>query len=427
MRTLRTASVKIFNRLSFCPKIRLILHSLYRRLMYPSKSAATSDLYDQHLANARPHVTLYTSSLTSGSLCHSSEQSTFDVSVIAYYLPQFYKTRYNDEWWGEGSTEWTNVAKAISQFNGQRQPRIPSHLGYYKLSLLNDIHSQVDLAKKAGLAAFCFYYYDFGNATSVLRKPLDLFSKSSEVSFPFCLCWANESWTKGFDGTSSEVLLRQSSSDITNRDFIEGALPYLASSNYLRVGEKLPLVIYRPHHISNPSATLDYWRSFVSSTLGVDLHIIAVAEPFRFPIEHYLSIGFDATTEFQPRPIFENPVFPSLVVSAYNPKFAGRVKSYPSCEQDYVNALIYSHRCHYPSVATDWDNTPRKFASPTVLIGSSPNSFYSWLSFALKTASCTDQKICFINAWNEWGEGAYLEPDTHYGLAYLSMLRRAQC
>ncbi len=347
-----------------------------------------------------------------------------DAKLLAYYLPQFYPFEDNDNWWGKGTTEWNNVSKAVPQYVGHYQPRLPGELGYYDLRLIENIKRQVELAKMYGIYGFCYYYYWF-DPKRLLDKPLDTFVNDESLDFPFCLCWANESWAKRFWGTDNAVIMEQPNSIDSYQRAIHDMVKYFKSKKYIKVNGACMLVIYKPSNIPSPKKVLEYWRNYVMS-YGITLHIVGVKE-FVFNLD-LIELGFDAISEFQPGSVMKKADVVTLNVSHIRNDFSGTILSYKTLVNNIENQV--SNLVHtYQAVMPMWDNTARKNNNKSLILdGSSPKLYKEWLVNVMQTTkknSTLADKFIFINAWNEWGEGAYLEPDRRYGYAYLNATKCA--
>lgn len=344
------------------------------------------------------------------------------VNLIAFYLPQFHQIAENDKWWGEGFTEWANVKPAKPQFEGHYQPHVPGELGYYNLLDIEIQKRQVELAKLYGVGGFCFYYYWF-NGKRLLEKPVENYLNNKDLDLPFCLCWANENWTRRWDGMDNEILMAQNHSPQDDIKFIESLKDYLNDSRYIRVDGKPLIIIYRPLLLPSAQKTAQRWRKWcrengigeihLASTLSVD-----TIEPH--------NIGFDSVIEFPPN----NSNIPEITSQIYNIShdFSGKIydlkplmdRSLSYKTPDYII---------FRGVCPSWDNTPRRKNNGTILFNSSPKSYEDWIYNAIKDTinriKVPENRFVFINAWNEWAEGAYLEPDRRFGYAFLSATRNA--
>jgi lipopolysaccharide biosynthesis protein len=347
--------------------------------------------------------------------------------TVAFYLPQFHPIPENNEWWGEGFTEWTNVRPAQPMFKGHYQPHEPAEFGYYIIDDSSILRRQVQLAQNYGVDAFCFYFYWF-NGKTLLEKPLELFLNDRTIDHGFCLCWANENWTRRWDGKESDVLLAQTYSHEDDLEFIQYIAKYLRDPRYLRINGKPVLLIYRASLLPDPAATMRIWRDWCLENGIGDLHLVYTQS---FECEHPLAYGCDAGVEFSPNiPIGHQGATPHLVTESVvdlHPDFSGKIfdwSSYVERSENLPHPGYPIYRCVNPG----WDNTARKKKNGTIFINSSPRAFQHWALNALEdtTFAQGDQGLLFINAWNEWAEGAHLEPDQRYGYGYLESLRMAR-
>jgi lipopolysaccharide biosynthesis protein len=337
------------------------------------------------------------------------------IKAIAFYLPQFHPIPENDRWWGTGFTEWNNVTRGKPQFAGHYQPHLPGELGFYDLRLIEVQKRQIELAKTYGLHGFCYHHYWFGG-TRLLRQPLDQLLTHPDLDFPFCLCWANENWTRRWDGEDDEVLIAQRHSPEDDLAFIRDIEPALRDRRYIRVGERPLLIVYRPALFPDIKATATRWRDYCR---GAGIGDLFLASTQAFDRHDPKEFGFDATIEFAP-----NNMGAPVITAQFrgvNPRFNGTV-------YDYNYLVEYSRQyepAEYPlfrTVTPMWDNEPRRPGRGTVFANSSPARYAEWLENACRYADdCLrpEEAFVFVNAWNEWAEGAHLEPDRRYGYAYL--------
>jgi lipopolysaccharide biosynthesis protein len=347
-----------------------------------------------------------------------------DPMILAYYLPQYYPTLENDEWWGRGTTEWHNVSRAVPQFVGHYQPRLPAELGYYDLRITENIARQIELAKMHGIYGFAFYFYWF-DGKRLLDRPLDAFITDPHLDFPFCLCWANESWTRRFDGTCGEELIHQNEARESYQSFIKCIKSYVTDKRYMLIDGRPLLIIYRPSFIPECQEVLAYWRSYCREEGFGNPYLIGVKEnTFDGDL---LALGFDAQSEFHPGTVFRYCKNITNEINYLRSDFSGLVLDYVDLVENkkYFN---FQARKLYRAVMPMWDNTPRRNNSGMIFHRSSPNLYKKWLKDVLYETrkNCElDAPLVFINAWNEWGESAYLEPDYKYGYAYLRATREA--
>jgi len=342
--------------------------------------------------------------------------------VVAFYLPQFHPFPENDLWWGKGFTEWTNVSKAQPQFLGHYQPRLPADLGFYDLRQREVLAQQIDLAKGAGVSAFCFHYYWFAGKR-LLERPIELYLADPTLDLPFALCWANENWTRRWDGDESDVLMGQDHSPEDDRAVFEDMARYIRDPRYLKVGGKPVLVLYRPEILPDSKATTDRWRAQARAMGLGELHLLCTTA---FGFQDYASHGFDGVIDFPPHAIVEGEITRS--VTPLHANFTGKVYDYPTVVQSKLDELAAVPDAFVPGVMPGWDNQARKPWAGHAFHNADPESYLTWLSGALKHAQArhpTGQAMVFVNAWNEWGEGAYLEPDRWFGHGYLHATRTA--
>jgi len=338
-----------------------------------------------------------------------------DIRLIAFYLPQFHPIPENDEWWGKGFTEWTNVTKALPQFFGHYQPRLPGELGYYDLRNPEVHERQVTLAKQYGIHGFCFHFYWFGGKR-LLEKPLELFIANPAIDFPFCINWANENWSRRWDGRDTDVLIAQKHSPEDDLAFIQYVSRYLKHPNYIKINSKPLLIVYRLALLPEPARTAERWREWCREN-GIGELYLALTHSF----EHVDpgTIGFDAAIEFAPN-TFPLSDFRGQV-KLINPRFSGHIFDYQSAVTLAKNYRKPTYK-KFRGICPGWDNEPRRAGRSTVLANASPDAYRKWLQMLCEftTANFTpEERFIFINAWNEWAEGAYLEPDRRYGYAYL--------
>lgn len=341
--------------------------------------------------------------------------------LIAFYLPQFHAIPENDQWWGKGFTEWTNVRPAKPQFDGHYQPHVPGELGYYDLSDPEVQAQQVELAKQYGIGGFCFYFYWFAGKR-LLETPILNYLAEASLDLPFCLCWANENWSRRWDGLERDILIAQKHSPQDEIAFIEYVSRYLKDNRYIRIDGRPLLLVYRPSLLPDPRETADRWRNWCR-TNGVGEIYLAYTQSFE--TVNPARYGFDAAIEFPPNnsgpPVITNQIDTS-------PDFSGIIYDWrvlPERSERYSDPEYTLFR----TVNTAWDNTARRKNNGAIFLGSAPAAYQRWLSNAIGDTISRfprqDERLVFINAWNEWAEGAHLEPDQRYGYAYLQATRDA--
>ena len=342
-------------------------------------------------------------------------------TLVAFYLPQFHTIPENDEWWGKGFTEWRNVTRALPQFEGHYQPRLPGDLGFYDLRNVEVMHEQARLAREYGISAFCFYFYWFGGKT-LLETPLRNWLNDKTIDLKFCLCWANEKWTRTWDGRGDEILIDQQHSPEDDIAFIEHVAEYMRDPRYLRVDGRPALLIYRPGMFPDAISTTARWRAWC---LAHDLGEVQLIYVQAFDKVNPRDLGFDAAVQFPP--LQSNPCLMTDSAILTNPGYAGDIVSWREAREHFRHAAATSYPL-YQGVNPSWDNEARRPGRGRCLHGASPSRYGKWLADTVENvrSSSVDNPI-FINAWNEWAEGAILEPDASQGYAYLDATRRALC
>ena len=345
------------------------------------------------------------------------------VQVVAFYLPQFHPIPENDAWWGPGFTEWTNTAKARPLFRGHYQPHVPADLGYYDLRLPETRTAQAEMARAHGVAAFCYYHYWFAGK-QLLERPFQEVVSSGEPDFPFCLCWANESWTGIWHGAPGRVLIEQTyPGPSEDKAHFAALLPAFTDPRYLKVDGKPLFMIYSPLNLPEPRATADRWRSMaVEAGLG-GLHLVGNEKgPWKAR-----DLGFDAAV---PRDLGVVKHSGPRLLRAVRRRMR-RARRVPVDVYPYREAIRCLERARhdlqdvYPFVVPNWDNTPRSGRAGLVLHGSTPELFRVHLRDAVATAMSkpVGRRLVFVKSWNEWAEGNHLEPDRRFGRAYLEVVR----
>lgn len=341
---------------------------------------------------------------------------------IAFYLPQFHQVPENDLWWGQGFTEWTNTRKAQSLFPGHYQPREPYQDYYYDLTDEKARMWQAQIAQKYGIYGFCYYHYWF-KGKRLLEKPFNDVLQKGEPDFPFCLSWANEPWTRRWDGWIHDVLMPQ---DYGNEDdwkeHFEFLIKAFMDKRYIKVNNKPLFIIYRPDSIPRCEEMLLYWQNLAIQSGLEGIYFVATLNGFPIPVVS----GFNAYLEFEPLYSITHSGQNFLrAIDGYQQKF--NVLDYDqlwNCILDRTN--LKKNIKTFPGAFIDWDNTARVGNRSLIFKGSSPEKFSYYLSQQIKNTLNTNYtEFLFINAWNEWAEGTYLEPDKKYEYQYLEAVKKA--
>lgn len=350
--------------------------------------------------------------------------------MIAFYLPQYHPIKENDEWYGKGFTEWTNVAKAKPLYKGHYQPHIPADLGFYDLRVPETRREQAKMAEQYGLSAFCYWNYWFGDGKQLLEMPIWEVYKDTTITFPFCLAWANHSWEKKmWDKQGNNTMLMEQKylgqSDYT--DYFYTMLPLFRDERYFRVNGKLFFIIYDPVGSDQIKDFIKLWRKLARKEGIGDFYFVGRDSACRIK-EKVIGMGFDAVYDDNVINIHHNMPFLSKVMHLVRRK----VFHMPSVFE-YKDAIEYmitsdaSDKHVIPVIAPNWDHSPRSSNNAFILNNSTPELFYKLVKKAIKSVSKKNEseQLVIIKAWNEWGEGNHLEPDLKYGKGYLEAIQKA--
>lgn len=365
--------------------------------------------------------------------------------AIAFYLPQFHPTPENDEWWGRGFTEWTNVVAGTPRFKGHGQPHLPADLGFYDLRVPETRQQQADLARAAGIEAFCYYHYWF-KGKRLLNRPLDEVLGSGAPDFPFCLCWANESWSRAWSGREHDLLVQQTYDDADDAAHIAWLCGVFQDSRYLRVDGRPLFLFYMPEKLPDATRLLAQWRTESLRRIGIEPCFCAVQTGFSTRDAAGLrALGFDGVVQFEPnRSHFPTPRNPagravSFLRHALPARWYDALRNNARLGQRNINTVVdyasYVDRSMvgsalddttYPVVFPSWDNSARR-TSATIIENHDAGQYRRWLEDAVNRVGSrsAEQRLVFINAWNEWAEGCHLEPDRRHGLAFLDATAEA--
>jgi len=372
--------------------------------------------------------------------------------IIGLYLPQYHPIPENDEWWGKGFTEWTNVAKARPLFRGHYQPRIPADLGFYDLRLPEVREQQAQLAREAGLEGFCYYHYWFGNGRQLLERPFNEVLASGKPDFPFCLCWANHDWTsktwqKGNNFRRDSMIMKM---EYSKEDYVRHfnyVLPAFRDPRYITVDGKPLFAVWAPHHIPDAREFIDLWQQLARENGLPGIHFVGhtdnagkglpgqaadyySADKAKEYYQAVLDLGFDAVMSSGYRravallqgktrmmwrmlsgktfaPTYSKMDYSRLMANYYVPEDAGE------------NI--------YPTLLPQWDRTPRAGKNSEIVVDSTPDRFQETVETAIELIRQKEpeHQLLFLKAWNEWGEGDYVEPDLKFGHGYIQAIRQA--
>jgi lipopolysaccharide biosynthesis protein len=347
----------------------------------------------------------------------------YGARLLAFYLTQFHPVPENDLWWGKGFTEWTNVTKARPLFEGHYQPHLPTDLGFYDLRVRETRHDQIALAKQYGIDGFCYHYYWF-SGKRILHAPLDDMLADPGSDMPFCLCWANENWTRRWDGAEHEILLEQKYLPDDDLNFIKSVVPFFKDRRYIRLEDAPFLIVYHPQHLRDARKSLGVWRDYCRS-IGIENIHVSAAFTFMHGDQEYDQFGFDSGVEFPPHNFKAEP--PQEQIEFHVP-FRGGVLHYQDIARFYL-ANGYANANVFRTVFPCWDNSPRRGDRGLVVLDGTPANYEQWLFEALRRTQEEfpgSERFVFINAWNEWAEGCHLEPDRKYQRGFLEATLRAK-
>ncbi|MDY0268943.1 glycosyltransferase WbsX family protein [Trichloromonas sp.] len=362
------------------------------------------------------------------------------IKPIAIVLPQFHPIPENNLWWGEGFTEWTNVVKGRPRFRGHYQPHLPKDLGYYDLRLPEIREAQAQLAKRYGIYGFCYYHYWFGGRR-ILEKPVDMMIASGRPDFPFMLCWANENWSRNWDGGFRDILIEQTYS---REDFVAHArhlVNIFEDRRYIRVDGRPVFAIYKDGNIEDLDAGLDVFR-YELKRHGIDVYLLRFERRVGTRTDFAKAFAvFDAGAEFQPlsrQLAMLDPSWKRIALFSrlkplrlgsrlFSNRDVGVIYRYQDIVENDLNYNFQQGWPIYPGVSPGWDNSPRRVGRRALVIdGSTPELFKRWVVGKLRKTvwDGLPEKFLFINAWNEWAEGCHLEPCERWGTQFLQALQQ---
>ncbi len=352
-----------------------------------------------------------------------------NIKPLAIYLPQFHPTPENDAWWGKGFTEWTNVTKTSPQFKKHKQPNLPSSTGFYDLRLEEARLMQEAMAKEFGIYGFCIYHYWF-NGKRLLNEPVDRKLKNPKEDLPFLLCWANETWSRRWLGEETEILIKQEYSELDDQMHMNWLVNVFKDSRYIKVDNKPVFIIYRPTHIPRIKETLKMFREIAKENGIDDLYL--VGSNSHSELKDLFELGFDDVLNFQPKlgflPLSFNEKF-NFKRAINNLKFGSFNPFHKIYAYDKAKALMDKRPLHkyFPCALVGWDNTPRRGNKGIMVVNKTPEVFKEYLlkdkEELIKQNRPESENFIFINAWNEWAEGNFLEPSISEGTAYLEVVK----
>lgn len=353
-----------------------------------------------------------------------------NLRAISFFLPQFHPILENDEWWGKGFTEWTNVTKTVPRFKGHYQPHLPADMGFYDLRLNETLVNQAKLAKEHGIDGFCFHHYWF-SGKKLLEKPLEIMLELKAPDFPFCLCWANENWTRNWDGQNKKILIEQNYSDEDDVEHFKYLSNYFLDDRYIKVSGKPVLLVYRPEVISNIKERTAKWRMEARKYGFEDIYLIFI-ESFIRNINPN-DFGFDASFAFQPnwnnlpkqiKPPFKDKLLSHLGIGQ-SPFVKNKIYNYKDFVETQMKLKISKEHKTYLGVTPMWDNSARRKSDAMIFRDSSPEVFGKWLKHIVDEFEpySSEENFIFLNAWNEWAEGNHLEPCQKWGKKYLEVTK----
>jgi Glycosyltransferase WbsX len=366
--------------------------------------------------------------------------------LIALYLPQFHPIPENDEWWGRGFTEWTNVAKAKPLFRGHRQPHLPADLGFYDLRVPEVREAQAEMARNAGVGAFCYWHYWFGNGRRIIERPFEEVRDSGKPDFPFCLAWANQSWTGIWHGSPKQTLMKQEYPGRADEEaHFRWARKAFEDPRYFKVDGKPMFTVFAPHDLPSTTNFIEHWRELAAKAGYPGLFFVAISHRSGTTVNHYhdpVLDPFDAVTPLAPsdylQSIGDATVRTDLPRRLKELNFGIKLNALKKSDRwrrptRIQYADVVKHALHdmplgerfLPSVLPGWDNTPRSSVRGVVYEGETPELFRQYLQKAVDRVSNypKPRRIIFLKAWNEWAEGNYVEPDSFHGRAFLDAMR----
>ena len=361
------------------------------------------------------------------------ELNNYDgIKVIAFYLPQYHPTHNNNKWWGKGFTEWTNVGRAKPLFKGHYQPKVPADLGYYDLRIPEVREQQAALAREAGVTGFCYYHYWFEEGKEELDMPFKQVLATSKPDFPFCLCWANESWHCKFwnvDGSVEKQMLAEQKyegPEVNERHFLS-LLKAFKDPRYMTIDSKPIFMIYRADIFEGISEFIKQWNDLAIRNGFKGIYFIAYSLNVEVQYQKFKDMGFDGIcscriNEYEKKGLI-NQIIKHIRIKLKIP----RIYEYKDVLSHLVGREEREFEDVFPTMVPNWDHTPRSGSGGYLYHNSTPQLFEIHADQVLETVinKIESLQICFLKSWNEWGEGNYMEPDLKYGKGFIYALRRA--
>lgn len=362
------------------------------------------------------------------------------IRVIAFYLPQYHPFPQNDEWWGKGFTEWTNVGKAKPLFRGHYEPRVPTELGYYDLRMPSIREEQAQLAREAGIEGFCYYHYWFGNGRTLLTEILEDVIKSGKPDFPFCLCWANHDWTRRTWNSNAalkrnvDLMLMEYPGDEDIVNHFNFVLPAFKDARYMKVSGNPIFVIYNPYIHPNIQHFMDIWNDLAKKNGFPGIHFVAQNDVWldkcMEPLEKWTFDGLVHCNQWQAQVDVRGGKAIAMLANKLRKKFPRFMPldkySYKKISRRLITDVDKNEKV-YPEIIPNWDRSPRGGRRAVIYHGSTPKLFKEMAEKAISSVKGKkkENRIIFLKAWNEWGEGNYMEPDLRFGRGYIEALKEA--
>lgn len=343
-----------------------------------------------------------------------------NIKLIAYYLPQYHEIEFNNIYWRKGHTEWTDTAKAVPLFKGHYQPHVPADLGFYNLLMPEAREAQAQMAKEHGIDGFCYWHYWFGNGNTIMEKPFQAVLESGKPEFPFCICWANHSW---HNPKTKEQILKQEYGGVEDHTFhFYSLLSAFKDKRYIKIDNKPIFNLFLPQELPNINDFIDLWNQLAIKEGFNGIYFIGLAQSHE---EHKICSTFNLDAinivrlkDFLHHRTYWQDKIKYMFSDIHNYKYEEAAKYFISPEDIKENII--------PTIIPGWDHSPRSGKNALILTDYTPETFETHLHDAFKLLSQKENKLCFIKAWNEWGEGNHLEPDLKYGLAFLETLKRVK-